>query len=296
MKSTPFYKNLFELNIALIFISTSGVLGRYIDLPVPLIIFIRALIGGILLFVFCKLQKIDITLKKQDKTAVLLGGLFLGIHWITYFFALKLSGVAIGMLSLFTYPVITAILEPIFIKSKFQIMHLVLGVMVLFGIYLLSPELNFESDLFKGICLGVFSAVFYSVRNILLKSKVAHYNQSSLMFNQLAIISVFLLPVLNFFDCSRVLEYLPTTLLLAVLTTAIGHTLFVYSLKNFSVASASLISSLIPIYGIILATIFLNEYPNLNTILGGLVIISTVFIESIRIKRANENMKEEVQI
>jgi len=44
----------------------------------------------------------------------------MGGHWITYFYALKLSNVAIGMLSLFAYPIFTALLEPFFIKVKFD--------------------------------------------------------------------------------------------------------------------------------------------------------------------------------
>ena len=97
-------------------------------------------------------------------------------------------------------------------------------------------------------------------------------------------------------DTSNLLDYLPSTLLLAIITTAIGHTLFVYSLTYFSAASASLISSLQPIYGIILAMIFLSEYPSLQTILGGLVIISTVLIESRRLlKTSNSNEKKQIK-
>jgi len=288
MKSKGIYANIFELNLAIIFISTSGVLGRYIDLPVPMIIFPRAFIAGIFLFLYCKIKGVKFKIETKDRLSVLVGGFLLGAHWITYFYALKLSNVAVGMLSLYTFPVITTILEPIILKSKFLFIHFVLGVMVLFGVYLLTQNISFESEYFKGICLGVFSAFCFSVRNIMLKAKVNNYNQSVLMFSQLAVISVFTFPMLIFFDDSNLIEYLPTTLLLALLTTAIGHTLFVYSLRNFSTASASLISSLQPIYGIVLAVFFLREYPSLMTALGGVVIISTVVIESLRIKMTSQ--------
>ena len=190
------------------------------------------------------------------------------------------------MLSLYTFPTMTAILEPIILKKKFLKIHLVLGAIVLFGIYLLAPEFRVASESLYGVGLGLLSALFYALRNIMLKLKVARYNQSILMFNQLTIISVLLLPLLFFFDSSNLIEYLPGTILLGILTTAIGHTLFVYSLSNFSTTSASLMSSLQPIYGIVLAFVFLKEMPTLNTVIGGLLIISTVLIESIRIKKA----------
>ena len=61
-------------------------------------------------------------------------------HWVTYFYALQWSNVAIGMLSLFTYPVITALLEPLILKTKFQKHHLILGFIVLIGVYFLAPD------------------------------------------------------------------------------------------------------------------------------------------------------------
>ncbi len=289
MKPNRFYSNILQLNLAILFISTSGVLGKYINLPVPSIIFIRSLLACFALFLYCKIKGFSFKVTSKDRKTILLSGVFLGAHWMTYFYALKWSNVAIGMLSLYTFPAITAILEPLLTKSKFQNIHLILGGLVMVGVYLLIPDFDFNSSYFKAICFGVLSAIFYSVRNIMLKPKVKQYNQSILMFNQLAAISICLLPTLWMLNTEAVIEFLPEIGLLALLTTAVGHTLFIYSLKYFSTTSASLMSSLQPVYGIILAIIFLNEYPGLMTIFGGLVIISTVVIESIRIKKLEKS-------
>lgn len=286
MQSKSFYSSLLELNLAILFISTSGVLGKYIDLPVPSLIFLRSILACIALFIFCKLKGFSFKINPKNRRTILLGGVFLGAHWMTYFYALKLSNVAIGMLSLYTFPAITAILDPIFTKEKFQNVHLILGGLVLIGVYLLIPDFNFKSSYFKAICFGILSALFYALRNIMLKPKVKEYNQSVLMFNQLGAISVCLIPTLGLLNGNDLMNYLPEIGLLALLTTALGHTLFVYSLKHFSTTSASLMSSLQPVYGIILAMIFLQEYPSLMTIAGGLVIISTVIIESRRVKKS----------
>lgn len=290
MKSKSFYSSIFELNLAILFISTSGVLGKYIDLPVPSLIFIRSILACLVLFIYCKSKGFNFKIPSKDRKVILLGGVFLGAHWMTYFYALKLSNVAIGMLSLYTFPAITALLEPIFTKSKFQKMHLLLGGLVLLGVYLLIPDFDFTSAYFKAICFGILSAIFYALRNIMLKPKVKAYNQSVLMFNQLAAISVCLFPTIWLLQGADLTVFIPYILLLAFLTTAIGHTLFVYSLKFFSTTSASLMSSLQPVYGIILAMLFLGEYPNLTTIIGGLVIISTVVIEGVRVKKTQKQI------
>ena len=106
-----------------------------------------------------------------------------------------------------------------------------------------------------------------------------------LMFYQVLFITILLAPLLLFLDTSGIETQYPFVLLLALLTTAIGHTLMVRKLNYFSVSTASIISSIQPIFGIILAFFFLNEIPTINTFFGGLLILSTVVIESIRSKK-----------
>ncbi len=282
MQKQQYLQNLIQLNFAVLMISTSGALGRYIDLPVPLIILLRAFLGGIFLYLFCRWKKLSFKIHKKDRKVIILSGLLMGMHWITYFTSLKLSSVAIGMLSVFTYPVITAFLEPLILKSPFKKSKIVLGLMVLVGIYFLAPEFDLENDQFKAIGFGIFSALCYSIRNIYMKSKAAEYEGSILMVYQLIIVSMLLSPVFFISDMTGLQSSLPAVLILALLTTATGHTLFIYSFRNFTISTASIISGIQPIYGIIIGIIVLGEYPALSTIFGGAMILGTVLIESIR--------------
>ncbi len=282
MQSKQYLKYLIQLNFAVLIISTSGTLGRYIDLPVPMIIFLRAIIGGVFLFLFCSWKKLSFTIQKKDRKTIFFSGVLMGSHWITYFIALKLSSVAIGMLSVFTYPIITTLLEPIMLNSKFKKSNLLLGLMVLVGIYFLTPEISLENDQFKAIGFGVFSALCYSIRNIYMKSKSTEYEGSILMVYQLIIVSLLLSPTLFVYETTGLESSLPAILILAILTTAMGHTLFIYSFRNFTISTASIISSVQPVYGIIIGMIILAEYPALSTVFGGILILGTVLIESIR--------------
>ena len=274
--------NLLQLNFAVLLISTSGALGRFIELPVPLIIALRACLGAIPLILFCKFKKFSFNIQKKDRSTIIISSILMGTHWIAYFISLKLSNVAIGMLSVFTYPVITAFLEPILLKNKFKKSNLILGLMVLVGIYFLVPEFSLENDYFKAIGFGVFSALCYSIRNIFMKKKASEYEGSILMVYQLIIISILLAPVFFIYDMTGLGASIPAPLILAFLTTATGHTLFIYSFRNFTISTASIISSIQPVYGIIIGMIILGEYPLLNTIFGGILILGTVMIESIR--------------
>ena len=282
MQKKQYLKNLVQLNFAVLIISTSGTLGRYIDLSVPVIIFLRAFIGGSFLYIFCKWKKLSFKINVKDYKTIFFSGVLMGMHWITYFISLKLSSVAIGMLSVFTYPIITSFLEPLMLNSKFKKSNLLLGLMVLIGIYFLAPEISMKNDQFIAVGFGIFSALCYSIRNIYMKAKSSEYEGSILMVYQLIIVTILLSPVFYFYDVNGLGASFPAILILALLTTAIGHTLFVYSFRNFSISAASIISGVQPIYGIIIGMIVLGEYPGVRTIIGGAVILGTVLIESVR--------------
>jgi len=277
---------LLLLAFATLLISTSGTLGRFISMPTEIIIWWRCTLGGILLFTFCKIKKVNLKIdSKKDVYTILLSAVFLGIHWITYFYALKLSNVALGMLSLFSFPVITALLEPFFTKTKLNPIHIALGFLVLIGIYMLAPSFDFQSSQFKGILFGLFSAVFYALRNLMLKKQALKYHGTSLMMYQTIFLAILLLPFMFFMDGSNITTQYPYVVVLALVTTAIGHSLFIGSLKYFSVSTASIIGSAQPIFGIIIAFFLLNEIPTLNTFIGGALIIATVIIESVRSRK-----------
>ena len=284
MKETHL-KHVLWLTLATILISTSGALGKFIDMPIAVIIWWRCALAALFLLLYCKYKKIDFGFKsKTDRITLFISAIFLGAHWITYFHALKVSNVAIGMLSLFTFPIFTAILEPLFSKVRFDPIHILLGVMVLTGVYFLAPDFDIKSSQLQGVFWGIVSAICYAIRTLMLKRPASQYNASILMFYQVVVLTCVLLPILFLKDTSAITTQYPYVIMLALVTTAIGHTLFVNSLRYFKVSTASIISSTQPVFGIIIAFLFLNEVPNWNTFMGGTLIISTVIIESIRSK------------
>jgi drug/metabolite transporter (DMT)-like permease len=278
-------QHIIQLNIAVLIISTSGVLGRYLSIAPEIAIWWRCLFAAVLLGLYCKVKKIGLSFaSKSDRGSFVLSGLLLGGHWITYFYALQFGNVAIGMLSLFTYPVITALLEPLFFKNQLNVKQVFLGIMVLVGVFFLTPEFSIKNDHTVGVLFGMVSAVFYALRNILSKKHAVHYHGTAIMFYQVAIVTIFLWPVLLIQTPIIGLNDWKALVVLAVLTTSVGHTLFVMSFKNFNITTASIMSSIQPVWGIVFGMVFLAEIPSKTTILGGLLIVSTVVIGSIKPK------------
>jgi len=265
------YRNILLLNVSMLCLCTSGTLGKYISLPPPLTIWFRAFIAFCFLGIYCYWKgytfRFDI---KKYGLVIFLSGLFMTANFVCYFYSLQWSNVTIGMLSLFTFPIMTAFLEPIFLKVPFQKIHLLMGAMVLLGIYFLAPTLNIQDGITQGLLIGLVSALAWSIRNLILKTQMEIFNSSLLMFYQLGVAVVILLPVLFYYQEEAVIPQVPYLLFLGLVTTAIGHTLFINSFNHFSVSTASIMASTQPIYGIIVA------------IIGGGLILLTVIIESKR--------------
>jgi len=266
----------------MLLMSTSGPFGKFITLPVPLTIAIRGSLALIFLLAYCKFKGISFSLEGPDRWPVFLSGLLMAVHWLTYFHALQLSNVAIGMLSLFTYPVMTAFLEPLFLKSRFQKIHLLLGVLVLFGIYFLVPDFSFGNQNTIAIGFGLLSALCYAIRNLILKTKVDRYQGSLLMTYQMFIVGLLLLPVFFVYDLNALGQQWMGLLGVALITTVLGHTMFINCFKHFSVTTVSILSSVQPVYGILIGALFMSEIPGWSTVLGGTLILASVVVESAR--------------
>ncbi|MFY0599639.1 MAG: DMT family transporter [Cyclobacteriaceae bacterium] len=278
-----------HLGLAILLMSSSGTLARLIDLPAPVVIWARCVIGALALFLVIRLGGFGLSLgANKHLKSLIVSSVFLAAHWVTYFYSLQLSSVAIGMLSLFTYPVITALLEPLMLKTRLQKTSVFLGLLAFVGIAFLVPELTLQNDHTLGIVIGICSAILYSVRNIMLKKRVSDQSGVTLMFYQLVIVVIVLFPVIFFFDFKwdhLVFEKGIPLLILGLVTTAAGHTFFVLSFKHFNISTVSVISSATPLLGIGMGFVFLNEVPAGRTYIGGAIIFATVLIESMKSAR-----------
>lgn len=285
-------KELLWLNLGILFISTSGIFGRQIHIQPELAIFFRCLFAIAILYTFIRIKKLEYkSIQKGHLKYILLGGILLAVHWVTYFYALSLHSIAIAILTLHTFPAMTAILEPIMLKTSFRLYHITLAVLVITGIWIILPSLDMNDNLVMAVGFGVFSALTYALRNIWTRKVMPFYNGSVMMFYQLLCCCFVLVPYPFIFESN------PTQMdwvylgCLALITTVLGHTMIVASLKHFSAITVSLISCIIPIYGILWGVIFINEIPDSKTLIGGSLILFSFFAESILSKKISRSNK-----
>jgi len=233
------------------------------------------------LWLFIIWQKESIKLHSQkDYLIVLLLGVLLAAHWVTYFHAMQVSSVAVGVIALYTFPVITVFIEPMFHGERPHIKDIVSALAVLFGIYLLVPEFSLQDSTTQGVLWGVFSALLFALRNIVQGRYFSAYPARHALFYQAAITIALLLPFggasipeVSNFQWSQLL-------LLGVVFTALPHTLFAHSLLHFKAKTTSLIACLQVVYATFFAAVLLGEWPELTTVVGGMIVVTAAMYES----------------
>lgn len=269
------------LNLSIFCISTSGVLGKSIPLNPEVIIFWRSFLAIPFFIIYLYFRKQSILSLGQLNCSILLAGILMGVHWVTYFYSLQWSNVAIGMLSLFTFPIITAFLEPFFFPVTFQIKHLFIGLLTLLGIYFLVPSVTYLDSYGWAVAMGIFSALCYALRNLILKKSLQAQGGTQLMLSQVIIISLCFSP---WFSTDQLITNKSTwqsILFLSLITTVVGHSLFLNSLGRFNITTASIFSTIQPLHGIAIAFFMIGEIPYWGAYLGGSLILCAVFIEQI---------------
>lgn len=274
------------LYAAVFLLALNGLFAKLIPLDAISITQLRSVLAGITLLLFAVVRKRQYKLDNmQQYLGIYMIGIVMGLHWISFFHSMQVSTVAIGMLSLFTYPVITVLLEPLYTRQKILLADVIAGLVVLVGVFMMvSDDLHsFDSDLVHGVFWGVISAFLFSLRNLLQKYNFPGVSADRLMLHQVIAVALMLLVFVDYPEVQQLnTENWLTLILLGVVSTAIGHTLLAYSLKHFPAKSIAMISCMQPLFASLFAWILLSEVPTMAVLTGGAIIISVAIYESIK--------------
>lgn len=259
----------------------TALFSKLITLTALEISLLRSIFAAAFIFAIFLWQKKSIQLSTQkDYAIVILLGVLLALHWVTYFHAMQISTIAVGVIALYTYPIITVFLEPLFHGERPHIKDIVSAFVVLFGIYLLVPEFSFSNETTLGIVWGVLSAFLFALRNIVQGHYFKGYTAKHSLFYQTLVTFIVLSP----FSFSVIPEATVTQwgqlLILGIFFTALPHTLFAFSLLNLKAKTVSLVACIHVVYATIFAALVLGEWAEPSTVVGGLIVLSAAMYES----------------
>lgn len=278
------WRGLVFANVAVLFFGLAGVLGKLTVLPAPLIVFGRVFFAGLVLLAVALFQHIPLRPRRQRDGFLLLGqGALLALHWTAFFQSINVSNVAVGLLSFSSFPLFTAMLEPLLLRQRPTRVQVVAALLILPGIYLLVPSFTLQNQTTLGVAWGVLAGATFALLSVTNRWLARTYPSLTISLYQDGVAAIVLLPAL-FFAPSATL-WTPHTLLilliLGVVCTALAHTLFIASMRYITAQSASLLASLEPVWGIVFGVLLLQDIPTLITLLGGAIILFATMLPGI---------------
>ncbi|WPC06727.1 DMT family transporter [Pseudomonas benzenivorans] len=272
-------KALLAIHLGALLFGLSGIFGKLAD-SAPLVIVVgRALFAVLALALFAQLFG-QARGKRPGGTQLGLlglGGLLLGAHWMTFFQAVNVSGVAIATLGFASFPAFTVLLEGLLFRERTRPSEFLMVGVVCLGLVLVTPSFDLNSQGTAGLLWAVLSGLLFALLSLLNRASTPGIDpvRAALCqnFTALACFMPFAWPLLAGLS---LLDWFWLAML-GVLCTGLAHSLFVASLRVIKARSAAVIFALEPVYGIAFAWWLFQEVPTPSMFAGGALIILAIF-------------------
>jgi drug/metabolite transporter (DMT)-like permease len=278
--------SLVRIHLAVVLFGFPGLFGKWLALPPVLIVFGRVVFAAATLAVVMAAGRRGFRVgSRRDLLRLLACGLILAVHWTTFFQSVQVSSVAVGLLAYSSFPVFTAFLEPLLMRERWDPASLIYALLCVLGIGLIVPRFDLSDAVLRGVLWGLLAGLTFAFLTVLNRDLAGRHPSLKVAFYQDLFAALFLLPVV----LPRGLPFsgrdLALVAVLGVLCTALAHTLFIEGMKRVGARTASVLSALEPVYGILLALVFLKEGPSLRTVSGGAIVLVTALAATLRARR-----------
>jgi drug/metabolite transporter (DMT)-like permease len=272
---------LLAIHFGALMFGLSGVFGKLAE-STPLIITLgRAGFAVVALLLAAQfLRSAGANPSPRQRAGLLLGGLLLGGHWLTFFIAVKVAGVGIATLGFASFPAFTVLLEGLLFRERTRPIEFGMVGLVCAGLLLVTPQFDLASESTLGLIYGILSGLMFALLSLLNRAVTRGVDPVQAALWQNGTILLCLLPFTwSSLPAVPAMDWLWLALL-GVFCTGLAHSLFVASLKVLKARTTSVIFSLEPVYGIAIAWWLFNEQPTIGMLFGGALIILASIITS----------------
>ncbi|MEY2753163.1 MAG: hypothetical protein RLZZ570_1109 [Bacteroidota bacterium] len=236
----------------------TGVLGRLISVSALDLVWHRIVLAVVFLWAYQRvlggqLQRIP---NRRLTGTLILNGLVLMVHWVTFYAAIKLSNISLTLACLSTGPLFTAFLEPLIFRRKLAWSEVAVSFGVVVGLLMVVGSVQGQG---LAIAVGLISSALSALFSVLNGRIVRDMDAASISFWELlaglAGLSLYLLAT-GALDATlsapnpKDWAYLA---LLASFCTAFAFVQSVRIMRYLSPFTVVLTISMEPIYGILLA-------------------------------------------
>jgi len=282
---SPYSRNLLSIHAAVVLFGFAGLFGdtRVLPLSSVVIVFGRVVFASAALLLASLVQKnILRSVSRRSVFAFALLGILLAAHWTTFFQSVKDAGVALALITFTTFPVFVAFLEPLFFRERLHAVDVIRAALALAGIVILQPRFEVNDRATQGILWGIASGGTFALLTLLNRRFVRQHSSMTIALYQDLFAAAVLLPFVFAGGQSITIRDLLLLAALGVLCTAVAHSLFIAGMHGVSARTASMIACLEPVYGTLLAVLYLGDSLPLRTILGGIIILGVAFHATVK--------------
>jgi len=271
-----------QLHIATFLFGLSGVIGQLNTIDVYLVVAGRAGLAALGLSAWARFKGISLRASRAEQWRYLLIGILLAFHWTSFFLSIRLSSVAVGLLTFSCFPIFVILLGPLLGSGRIRVGDFALVAVLMAGLRLVVPgSLDDAADL-AGPLWGIASGLSFAVIQLLNHALVQNEDPVKISVYQNGIASLALLPLLDASMLPGTASAIAQLVFLGLACTALAHTLFIAGMRRVSAQTASMFTYLEPVYGIALAALLLGEIPTPAMAAGGAIILGAVFFATKR--------------
>jgi drug/metabolite transporter (DMT)-like permease len=253
-----------------------------IQLDAIIIVWYRVIIAALFLSLYFVWMKKSFFFPMKHAWKIILVGIIVAGHWMTFYYSIQLSTASLGILCLSTTTLHVTWLEPIVMKRKFSWMEFLFGLLVIFGIYFVAHDFSAQerTALYYGLSSALLAALFSVFNGRIAKDVESAYITLYELITGIVFISIVLWSTgkLTYSMLKMTTSDALWLLFLGVVCTSFAFLMTIEIVKKLGAFTVSLSINLEPVYTIILAIFILNEHKllNVNFYIGSMVIILVV--------------------
>jgi len=260
-------KSLIHFHFIVFIFGFTAILGSLISISSLSLVWYRMLIAVMCLLIILPLLKKKLIIPKSLFFKLLFCGILISLHWVFFFKAIKASNVSITLSILSLGAFMTSFLEPLFYKKKIIFYEVFLGLLVVLGTAIIFKT---QFKYMEGIIYSLISVIFSVLFTLINGKLVGQASSYTISLYELLggfITLSFILILSNDFNTELFVlknnDFL-WLLILGTICTAYAFVVSVDVMKHLSPYSLMLSINMEPIYGILLASLFLNESKNMS--------------------------------
>ena len=270
-------------NLAMVALATLAVAWGSIplivreDIPWQSLVTARVWLGALTMLVILAARR-RLRLPDSHRMHIVTAGVLLAVHWATFFWAVKLTTVAVALSVVFLGTVAAAASAPRYLNERVSPRVYVALAVAFSGVVVVvvrqgEGSVPVDGSMWGGVLLALISAATIGLLMLVSKAAVDAVGPLMVTTGELVTASLVLLPWLP--NAVNETRANPVPLLtLGVVITGIGFLIYWSAMRELPVAIVSVLMQIEPASAVVLALIFLGEVPDPLQWLGVGMVIS----------------------